>query len=197
MANWCFTKITINHEDESKLKELERLINEWTSKNYKENGFGLNWLGNIVGNSSIGTVDENPETDLRCRGSLQYMECIDNQLIIDTETAWSPMLKMWQKLLDKYLPDAELIYTAEECGAGLYSTNDPCMQGCYYVDNWNIKDVDSDMEASETYVVEILQKLLETDESDVEKLIGMFEDSEHSDNMSIHKWDFDEIDVWD
>lgn len=197
MPNWCLTRITINHESEEKLKELEKLINEWTSKDYMKNGFGLEWLGNIVGNSGVGTVDENQETDLRCRGRLTYMEYIDGQLLIDTETAWSPMLKMWKKVLDKYLSDAELIYSAEECGNGLYSTNDPCMKDCYIIDSWEIEEIDSDWEATEDQVKKVLQKLLETDETDVEKLIDIFEDSEHSDNMSIHKWDFDEIDIWD
>lgn len=197
MPNWCLTRITINHESEEKLKELEKLINEWTSKDYMKNGFGLEWLGNIVGNSGVGTVDENQETDLRCRGRLTYMEYFDGQLTIDTVTAWSPMLKMWKKVLDKYLPDAELIYLAEEGGNGLYSTNDPCMKDCYIIDSWEIEEIDSDWEATEDQVKKVLQKLLETDETDVEKLIDMFEDSEHSDNMSIHKWDFDEIDIWD
>lgn len=197
MPNWCYTKITINHDDELRLKELENLIEKWTSHNYKENGFGLNWLGNIVGNSGIGTVDKNPETDLRCRGSLIYMENMGDQLVIDTETAWSPMLKMWTKLLEKYLPDAELIYEAEECGCGLHSTNNPCMKDCYIIDSWDIDDIETDWEASEETVIKTLQKLLNTDETDIDKLIDMFEESEHSDNMSIHKWDFDEIDIWD
>ena len=98
MPNWTITRITINHDDGNKLKEFEKLINEWTSKNYMENGFGLQWLGNIVGNSGIGTIDKNLETDLRCRGSITWIECEGNQLLIDTETAWVPMLKMWIKL---------------------------------------------------------------------------------------------------
>lgn len=196
MPNWCWTKITINHEDKNKLKQLKSLINNFTSENYKENGFGLNWLGNIVGNSGIGTVDENPETDLRCRGSLTYLDCIDNQLIIDTETAWSPMLKMWIKLVDKYLPDAELIYQAEEGGNCLYSTNDPCLLDCYIIDSWN-GEIESDYEASENTVRKLLQKLLETDITDIKELIDMFNESDHSEDMSINKWEYDEIDTWD
>ena len=198
MPNWCMTRITINHEDESKLKELESRITEWTSHNYKESDFGLAWLGNIVGNSEIGTIDEKAETDLRCRGWLNWMEYNDNQLLIDTETAWVPMLKMWSKLLEKYLPDAELIYSAEECGCELYSTNDPCMKDCYIVDNYDdIDGVESDWEATQEYVVDILQNLLKTEENDIEKLLKMFYESEFYDGMSIHKWEFAEIDVWD
>ena len=197
MPNWCFTRITINHENENKLLELERLINEWTNKNYMENGFGLAWLGNIVGNSGVGTVDENPETDLRCRGRLTYLECTENQLLIDTETAWSPILKLWVKVLEKYLPDAELIYQAEECGNGLYDTNDPCLSNCYIIDAWDMEDIDSDWEASEETVRKMLQELLDENEGDVEKLISKFNRSDYSDDMSVHKWNFTEIDCWD
>lgn len=197
MPNWCLNRITINHENESKLEKLSKLIDEWTSKDYMENGFGHNWLGNIVLGSGVGTVDTNEETDLRCRGTITYSELYENQLIIDTETAWSPMLQMWVKVLDKYLPDAELIYSAEECGCGLYSTNDPCMKDCYIIDSWDIDDIDSDWAASEETVRITLQELLDTTETDIEKLLQMFEDSEHSDNMSIHKWDFDNVEVWD
>ncbi len=197
MPNWCYTRITINHENETELKNLYKLIEEWTSKNYMENGFGHNWLGNIVLGSGVGTVDTGNDTDLRCRGNIDYSDLNDNQLIIHTETAWNPMLKMWIKVLEKYLPDAELLYEAEECGCGLYSTNDPYMKGCYYIDSWDIEDIESDMEASEETVREILQNLLDTMETDIDKLLRMFEESEHSENMSIHKWDFDEINIWD
>jgi hypothetical protein len=197
MPNWCQTRITINHEDENKLKELESNINKWISYNHKENGFGLNWLGNIVGNSKVGTVDENPETDLRCRGWVDYMQYNDNQLIIDVETAWSPMLKMWVKVLEKYLPDAELIYTAEECGNELYCTNDNAMNKEYIIDAYGDIDVESDWYAPEEKVVSILQELLKTDENDVNKLIDLFEDSDCYEEMNIHKWEFEEVDAWD
>jgi hypothetical protein len=161
-----------------------------------DNGFGLNWLGNIVGNSGIGTVDENPETDLKCRGNIQYMERTDNQLIIDTETAWVPMLKMWVKLLDKYLPDAELIYSAEESGCCIHNTNDPCLIDKYYIDSWEMEDIESNFEATESEVRKMLQKLLEANESDINKLLKMFRKSEYSENMSINRWDFSDVYSW-
>ena len=197
MPNWCLTRITINHDNELKLKELKKLINKWTENNYKENDFGLCWLGNIVGNSGIGTVDENPKTDLKCRGMLDYMEFYNGQLLIDVETAWVPMFKMWTKLLEKYLPDAELIYSAEEYGNGLYCTNDPRLKNCYIIDVWDMDDIESDWEASESYVRKTLQKLLNTNKTDVDELLAMFRCSAYSDNMSINKWSSNDIDTWD
>ena len=164
MPNWCLTTITISHENEQKLKQFEEKLNEWMKGT--ESGFGNAWLGNIVINSKIGTVDENPKTDLRCRGSVVYMERFENQLVIDTETAWVPMLKLWQKLLEKYLPGGELIYSAEECGCGIYCTNDPAMLDCYLVDIWEdvgmVKE-DYCTDETEESVVEMLQKLLGSD----------------------------------
>ena len=197
MPNWCDTVITINSGDEDRLKEFDKLLDKWTSKNYMENGFGLNWLGNVVGNSGIGTVDENSDSDLRCRGSILSKELYGDRLTVITETAWNPMLKMWTKLLEKYLPDAELTYTAEECGNGFYSTNDTHLDGLYVIDCWDIDDIESDYKASEGVVKELLQKLLNTTETDINKLLVLLSKSEYRDKISINKWKYNDALVWD
>lgn len=199
MPNWCFTRINIiNHNDDDRIENLYNLIKEWSSNNYVENDFGPQWLGNIVGNSGIGTIDEGKETDLRCRGRLNYIELVEkNQLLIDTETAWSPMLKMWVKILDKYLPNAELIYEAEECGNELYSTNNESLKDKYIIDCWGISEIESNWEASKEDVINILQKLLNTTEKNTSILINLLEDSEYNEMMSVHRWNFDDISEWD
>lgn len=201
MPNWCLTRITINHEDESELQKLHDLIKEWTSKDYAKNGFGNSWLGNVVLGSGVGTVDAGLDTDLHCSGSITYLEPCADQLLIDTETAWAPMLTMWVKVIDKYLPGAEIIYTAEECGNGLYQTNDPCMKDKYYVEVWDVPDYKEgsfcDCEYEADGVCELLKNILKTDETDIEKLLEMLSDSEYSDGMAVHKWDFVELDSAD
>lgn len=202
MPNWCYTNITIEHNNQKELEKFEKLLNEWTSHNYIENGFGNDWLGNVVGNSGIGTIDigtidTNKDTDLNCRGSLVECDLDDRYLTITTETAWVPMLKMWSKLIDKYLPGAELTYEAEESGVGLYCTNNQETAKQYIIDSWDMPDIESDWEASEEYIVKILQKLLDEKESDIDKLIDIFEDSDYSDYMSIHKWEYAEISEFD
>lgn len=192
MPNWCMNRITINHENVNELEKLNNLINEWTSKNYCDNGFGLNWLGNIVGNSGIDSRD-NGDFNVRCRGTIDYNEIIDNKLLIDTSTAWSPMIKMWKLILEKYLPDAELIYEAEECGCELYWTNDPAMENAYVFDAYDCGDIESDWEMKEEYLVKELQKLLNTSETNINKLLDMFDNSEWSEKISIHKYEFVEI----
>ena len=133
MPNWCNTNIYINYDDEKALKNLYNKIKSWTSKNYADNGFGHGWLGNVVLGAEIGTVDTNPETDISCRGDIEYIDCTNSQITICTETAWSPMLELWIKVIEKYLPDAELIYDACELGNELYATNDPCLVGKYNI----------------------------------------------------------------
>lgn len=197
MANCCSTRITINHESESKLKELEKLIGTWTSKDRPMVYFRNSWLGNIILNSGIGTIDTNPETDLKCCGDITWMRYKDNQLSIDTETAWSPALKMWVKLLEKYLPDAELIYQTEECGCALYATNDPCLMNFYVIDCWDMEEIDTDYEASAETVREILQELLNTAEEDLEELINMIKVSEYKEKIAVYKWEYQDVHEWD
>lgn len=193
MPNWCETKIFINYENEKKLKQLESKINSWMQTNYLENDFGREWLGNIVGNSGIGTVNENPEFDVRCRGWLEDMRVEDNQHILQVETAWIPMLNMWVLLLDKYLPDAEIIYRAEECGMGIYDTNDPSLVDKYFIDAWGEYAFETSWEADENHVIEFLQKLLKSNEEDIDKLLECFSGDDRSDEISINKWNYVDV----
>lgn len=198
MANSCTTKICISHENEDALKELCNLIDYWTSDKFEERRNVNSWLGNIVIGSQIGTIDTGEATDVCCRGDLLEATVSENTLIIETVTTGSPKLQMWKKVLDKYLPSAELIYCAEDKEDGILSTNDPDREECYYIDPWEeIDGVDFEAEASENTVRTILQGLLHTEESNINTLLDLFEDSEYSDQMSIDKWEFDEIDAWD
>lgn len=195
MPNWCYTNITINHENETEVEKLEKLIDEWTSKDYMTNGFGNKWLGNVVLGSGVGTVDTDNATDLRCRGTIIDYYRSGSELVINTETAWSPMLKMWVKVLEKYLPDAELIYSADECGFDINDTNDPELVGKYIIDYWGDVDIEPDYEASEEVTRKILQELLDTTETDVEKLIQMVYEDDY--DISVRKWEYSDVNNWD
>ena len=197
MPNWCFTNITINHNDSYKIAHLYNLIREWTSKDWMDNGFGNDWLGNVVLGSGVGTVDTNKDTDIRCRGRITDMNFDDNSICIHTETAWSPMLKIWVKVVNKYLPDAELLYSAEEEGNGLFCTNDPSLKDKWIIDSWDIDEVESDWEASRETVIEVLQKLLDTEEINMKILLGMLYGSDYDDGMNIHEWEYCSIGEWD
>jgi len=208
MPNWCYTNITICHDDKEKLKVFFDKVEEWRQKPYKKNDFdtySLGWLGNIVGNSGLAEwkVKDNGREDfvpnISCRGSLQSLELFDSNININTETAWGPMLEMWRLLCDRYLPGAEIYYTAEESGNGLFQTNDPDVVGKYYIDVYDtppdgLEDIDCEYEASLEYTVKVLQRVLNTDESDIDTLIDELEMSDDQEWISVHEWETVEID---
>lgn len=189
MPNWCMNRINIFCENKEKLSKLEGLIKSWTSHNYCEKDFGLDWLGNIVGNSGIDNRESGDFT-VSCRGRLASMVNYGNQLAIDTETAWKPMIKMWKLIVDKYLPEAKLTFTSDECGNDVYITNDESLKNCYIIDSYgNIEYLEYDPESSENNTRRVLQELLRSDESDIEKLIDILEESDYSDDLAVHKWE--------
>lgn len=190
MPNWCYTEINIHHNNKKELKKFYNLIQKWTSKNYKENGVGLQWLGNIVGNSGIGTIDKRQNTDLFCRGKLNYIELNEDNISLGTETAWEPMLQMWLKLLEKYLPNAEFIYSAEEYNCALYITNDPNIVNKYNVATWDIDDFEAEYAITEELLTTKLQKLLNTTKTNITTLLQMLQKSEYSQDVCIHQWEY-------
>lgn len=197
MPNWCSTRIIIKCNDEEKMKNFEEKLRELISHNYMENGFGLTWLGNLVGNSGIGTVDENKETDLRCRGSITYMEKFGEELFIDTETAWAPMLKVFVKLLEKYLPEAELIYEAEEPGCGVYYTNDPDLVGKYSLGAYGCDDVNSAIDYNEEEVVNELKKIVKTESDNLDEVLKALWKSEFATDVWFYQWEYLPAEEWD
>ena len=210
MANTCFTTITILHDDKDKLKDFFEKVDKWAKTEYVKNGSDCPdadvwWLGNILGNSGLSKyVDDDGKghwsPNIMCRGTLNSMELQEKQININTETAWSPMLEMWKLLCDKYLPNAEIYYTADEGSNELYQTNDPDMIGKYYIDI--VDDVpeefddiaESEYEATEEMVVKLLQRILHSDETDIKKLLDLHYESDTEDWIHIHKWETVEID---
>ncbi len=208
MPNWCYTSIQIYHNDKDKLKAFFDKVEEWRKKSFKPNDYdkySLGWLGNIVGNSGLAKWGKRKDgiedfiPNIHCRGSLQSFELFDSNINIGTETAWGPMLEMWKLLCKRYLPGADIYYTADEGGNELYQTNDPDMIGKYYIDI--VDDVpeefddiaESEYEATEEMVVKFLQRILHTDETDVGKLLDLLYKSDDCDWVSIHKWETVEI----
>lgn len=210
MPNWCFTNITMTGQIE-KVQFLHDKIKEWTSKDYAQNGFGNNWLGNIVLGSGIATEENIDKRDApRCRGTIINLEidfldpCAigfyfglmkqqNAALKIQTETAWNPMMKMWSMINERYNLNLNIVYSAEELGCELYLTNDPDIAGTYIIDAYDMDEIQTEYCIEEKYVIRELQELFSTTEIDIEKLINMFDESEYSDRMTIGKYSFVEI----
>ena len=209
MPNWCINYININSKNKEGLKKLYNKIEEWTSKDYKKNDFGHNWLGNIIGFSKIDSMKDGEFINVRCRGRLDYMELTTDSLVITTETAWSPQIKMWKMIIDKYLPDAEVIYSAEECGDCLYLTNDPALINSYNITVYDSEELKrlTDVNISSVFslhandLVPELQKMLNVKDTSSSKdnkkyvdslITKVLENDELSKCISINEWLFED-----
>ena len=196
MPNWCYNEIEI----EGGKKEIDNLykkLEEWTSKNYCDNGFGEGWLGNLLIGSGINKPEDfdtnSQKKTLRCRGQVISLSRDANIIYINTETAWAPMIKMFDAICKKYLSDYSLDFTSEESGWGIFCSTKDDYIGNYYIDycgdNPNLESI---YNASEEEAVEWLQRLLKTDITNLDILIAMADDysDKHDDEfVSIHQWE--------
>lgn len=212
MPNWCDTEINIHGTNKDEIKKLYCNLKNWVDEVCIENGFGTNYLGNIVQQSGIATYNIeqkcfNPEFE--CRGELTSLQNIGNDISLATETAWRPMMKMWKNICDKYLPSGyEIIYWAYEPGYGIYETNDPMYENSYCFnsrvdissnDCFNekelniIKKYESADDYSENDIIDFLSEILDSDEKDIYKLLKVFNESKFNKAIYIKKWDFVQI----
>lgn len=139
MPNWCYTHYTFDG-NANDIEAFHNNIEEWTSRNYLPNGFGVNWLGNIVQGSGLGKyMAPNCPSHLKlsCRGELIDICDIDDSrdasksFSISTSTAWCEMPKMFIKIIEEFGYDISVAYQAEECGNEVYTIYDPDNLGCY------------------------------------------------------------------
>ena len=201
MPNWCSTDIIISNSDSNVLKNLESEFDKALHWNKIPNGFGEAWLGNILNYLGY-TEEEIVQEKMRCRGEVTWMKMRnDGKLYINTDTAWIPMLQPFLKMIEKYAPDSELTYYAEELGCEIICTNDYEMVGkihvCIYDDNipdeldWLYNANEDPMNKTE---------FLEAVKSSIGWDIPLSEVAdkieEELPDVSWHEWEFAEIDVW-
>ena len=193
MPNWCISYISVQSEDKLGLQILSDNVDLWTSYNAIENGFGTHWLGNIVLNSGLGTIDTSDPSHLECRGYLESIELVENELIVQTCTAWRPMLQIWTRLAESYLSEYDVIYTCEEPGMGIYYTNDPANNDYILRGDYEKVFGCGEQYVDERLLVQLLQALLKVKITDVDKLIDMFESSEYHKEAGISGYEFVDI----
>lgn len=199
MANWCYTNIQIYTENKEAMEKFYQKLQDWTSVNFMDNGFGLKWLGNIVGNSGIAEIDETGKSSISCRGSIidMFLLYSHKELQICTETAWAPMLKMWLRLMEEYLPaDAKIIYSADEPGCEICATNDNDLEGRYIIDSWDELEGYEASAVSKKELMKILQEILSSKETDIFHLLTMLDESDYSDYISVRQWRYVSPEEW-
>lgn len=132
MPNWCTTTIVF-HGDEKEIRDFHGKIKEWTSESLMPNDYEKAWLGNIL--CGVGLKDRIyilGANRLRCRGSIDYIGNVeldgdgDPCFRIDTETAWVPMIRMWEETIKKLeYKSIGFSFQSEEPGCNEYFMFDP------------------------------------------------------------------------
>lgn len=112
MPNWCFSNYSFKFNDETKAEKFEEFLKKATDSsnpvNLKGQGFGSNWLGNVLIACGY-PVSYKTETDsawdeqviignekyhapaYNYRGEITDFERDDDTVTISLETAWEPM----------------------------------------------------------------------------------------------------------
>lgn len=211
MPNWCFTTI-IFHGNKDEIEKLHWNINEWTMQNLKPNGFGRWWLGNILCGAGLGDRIDSEENRIRCRGVIEYIGEVEQDdeltatLSIQTETAWAPMVKMWDEVFEVMgYESIDYSFQSEEEGMSEYFIHDPFgdFVDRYYIDIYlEGKDFhDPKLNkvrmypyiSNQSHMIEFMQEILDTDETDYDILLeGIknypFKDENSYINIHEHKW---------
>lgn len=125
MPNWCTTEYTFYGSAES-LKYLYDKMEDTFDTLLVKSDFGHSWLGNLLKHCGL-DLDELP-SNVRYRGDIVdfFLDDYDDpsNLIVQTSTAWVPMVNMWDIIIDKLYLDLSYVYTAEELGCGLLINTD-------------------------------------------------------------------------
>lgn len=200
MANIINTTIEITHQNHDKIKNFGAKLKNWTGKNFLENSYDdeYNWLGNIIGFSGIGKYDEENKEFycevegkryfLPSRGEVNHIEVFGNTITIQITTAWSPMLIIWKKLVDKHLPEADVDYVIS--GEEIYQTSKENYKDSYFIDIWEeFNDLFPCYKTiSAKHLNALLEELLDERDTELKDLINDFESSSFSNYMTIHEW---------
>lgn len=192
MPNWCFTSMRF-HGNKTEIEDFHKKLEEFTSTNYMENGFGTMWLGNILCGAGLADRIDNSNEDLRiiCRGQIIYIDDIDYEFEEDVcfnvqyESAWAWIGKMWFELIKTFgYESVGFSFISEEPGNELYQKYDP--YGDFENEKWYVdcyfegddfyneklsKFEDNRYYHSDEALIKSLQNLLETEETDLEILL--------------------------
>lgn len=207
MPNWCFTAAIVRSDDNCKLKSIYDKLNEWLVEDDKnKSDFGDGWIGNLAVHSGIlASYDEINRIPIACRGSVEDVEFDGDSIYIAMSTAWEPMLEALYRAIERNfgLDGINIVYSAEECGNGVYLTNDDDVIGQYLVEiddeaerevKYAFGVVDYNMDTySEEELIPILRRafgMCDSDDVDIEDLVD--EANEHE-GITINKWEYEAI----
>lgn len=195
MPNWCYTDYKVFGKRES-LEKLESIMKELENqeKPRVENGFGKLWLGCII--DYLGGNWQ----DINCRGYVINHKLSDNELRLETETAWAEM-REFREFLEKVFPDIEIYYMSEEPGMCEYYTNDK--DGSVFhvrylldADCWSDTNLESEYFWSIEEVAEYLNKanlgiVFESDEDSIKEKLEEYSKEHEDEYVELYKYEIE------
>ena len=147
MPNWCNTSYKVTGEKEkvegllSVLKELKAM----PDPGLRENGFGSNWLGNVVIK-----MGGDPEEHFS-RGEWFFdddaVPIKEGVLSLTVLSAWQEMAA-WRRFVEKAF-SVRIYYLAEEMGNDIFVTND--RERRFFPDEWYLSYSSDESEDGESY----------------------------------------------
>jgi hypothetical protein len=187
MANCCLDTVYFYTDDNIiGLKKLEADLKACIDFNqYNENC----WFGNLFEYNLLDTES------YHLRGSVMYIEYEDSNIMIESDSAWTPMVDAYKKIAEFY--GLQMVYMACEPGSLLYINSDIShrfMDARYYIRLYdedapeNYQELFQKFEDGDTfpYEDELLQKFSEVGfkATSYKKLIKRLD----TDYVDIHKF---------
>ena len=152
MPNWAYTNYAVEG-DKKEITELNRLFNRTMSmkRPAAKNGFGPGWIGNLVK-----TFGHNWK-EYPCRGTFSIPHLDEKGVLrFDTETAWG-RCDCIELLIKERFPNVNVYFIEEECGMGIFVTNDE--KGLYFPDQYIVETTDDDTNyCTEKEAIDLLSK---------------------------------------
>ncbi len=123
MPNWCSGTVVFYSKNRDMLVKMRDRFNEiFNGEPAMKNDFGHGWMGDY---SKAYFPDLDP-LKVECRGSItiedEVCETLDGyfDFRIYTWTAWGPKIGLWREIAEKFYPDVNIAYIAEEPGYEVY-----------------------------------------------------------------------------
>ncbi len=132
MPNWCETKYVIkgSKEDISNLNSI--FMKLMSNETNKSGDFDKNWLGFVVSelNGDLKKID--------CRGWFESVKLKNKSTLkLTTWSAWTPCYELFEFIAQKF-PTLQYFFKCEECGCGLFETNDKDKKYFKYGDKYQL-----------------------------------------------------------
>jgi hypothetical protein len=187
MPNWCWTNYVIEG-DKKEIADLHQKMQSLEERKTPliENGFGKNWMGNLV------TLLGGDWNEIECRGDFMNLEKPDDTTIrFDTETAWKDMPDVWDFVCKQY-KSLRYYFLAEESGACYYATSDK--EGKYFPERFFVEQRNAEKayyESDTALFKDIAERtgIAVTNEDEMLKAIESYYEKHENDPILVYQYE--------